>query len=150
MCSALAAARFPPPKWNGAFSPGASAPGRRSSSTIRAAPTWRPASSLISTTTDSRPRALPCSTAGSPSGRGGGGRREFLVAPGDPANNALVEALEPSQHFGGAKFFDRAGHIPNAIMMPTADFYNSDKTFKSAQELRRMLAYLGVKPDQQG
>ena len=74
---------------------------------------------------------------------------EFLVASGDPRNNALVEALEPSQHFGGAKFFDRAGHIPNAIMMPTADFYNADKTFKSAEEIRRMLAYLGVKPDQQ-
>jgi thiosulfate/3-mercaptopyruvate sulfurtransferase len=74
---------------------------------------------------------------------------EFLVASGDPANSALVEALEPSQHFGGAKFFDRAGHIPNAIMMPTADFYNADKTFKSPEEIRRMLAYLGIKPDQQ-
>ena len=57
---------------------------------------------------------------------------EFLVASGDPVNNALVEALEPSQHFGGAKFFDRAGHVPNAILMPAADFYNADKTFKSA------------------
>ena len=65
---------------------------------------------------------------------------EFLVASGDPANNALVEALEPGQHFGGAKFFDRAGHIPNAIMMPSADFYNADKTFKSPEEIRRMLA----------
>ena len=73
---------------------------------------------------------------------------EFLVASGDPANNKLVEALEPSQHFGGAKFFDRAGHIPNAIMAPTADFYNADKTFKSPEEIRRMLDYLGVKPDQ--
>lgn len=74
---------------------------------------------------------------------------EFLVASGDPANNALVEALEPSQHFGGAKFFDRAGHIPNAIMTPSADFFNADKTFKSAEEIRQMLAYLGVKPEQQ-
>ena len=74
---------------------------------------------------------------------------EFLVASGDPANNALVEALEPGQHFGGAKFFDRAGHIPNAIMMPSADFYNADKTFKSPEEIRRMLAYLGIKPEQQ-
>ena len=74
---------------------------------------------------------------------------EFLVASGDPVNNVLVEALEPSQHFGGAKFFDRAGHIPNAVMMPAADFYNADKTFKSAEEIRRMLAYMGVKPDQQ-
>ena len=74
---------------------------------------------------------------------------EFLVASGDPANNALVEALEPSQHFGGAKFFDRAGHIPNAIMMPGADFYNADKTFKSPEEIRRMLGYLGIRPEQQ-
>ena len=74
---------------------------------------------------------------------------EFLVASGDPANNALVEALEPGQHFGGAKFFDRAGHIPNAIMMPSADFYNADKTFKSPEEIRRMLVYLGIKPEQQ-
>ena len=74
---------------------------------------------------------------------------EFLVASGDPANNALVEALEPDQHFGAAKFFDRAGHIPNAIMAPSADFFNADKTFKSAEEIRRMLTYLGVKPEQQ-
>ena len=74
---------------------------------------------------------------------------EFLVASGDPAHNALVEALEPSHHFGGARFFDRAGHVPNAIMLPAADFYNADKTFKSAQEIGRMLAYLGIRPEQQ-
>jgi 3-mercaptopyruvate sulfurtransferase SseA len=74
---------------------------------------------------------------------------EFLVASGDPAKNALVEALEPGYHFGGAKFFDRAGHVPNAIMMPSADFFNADKTFKSPDEIRRMLAYLGVMPEQQ-
>lgn len=73
---------------------------------------------------------------------------EFLAASGDPAGNALVEALDPSQHFGGAKFFDRAGHVPNAIMWPTADLFNADKTFKSPGELRRMLAYLGVTPGQ--
>jgi 3-mercaptopyruvate sulfurtransferase SseA len=74
---------------------------------------------------------------------------EFLVASGDPANNALVEALEPGQHFGGARFFDRAGHIPNAILMPPDEFFNADKTFKSPEQIRLMLAYLGVKPEQQ-
>lgn len=74
---------------------------------------------------------------------------EFLVASGDPANHALVEALDPEQHFGGAKFFDRAGHIPHAIMLPSADFFNADKTFKSPEEIRRMLAYLGIRPEQQ-
>ena len=74
---------------------------------------------------------------------------EFLAASGDPANNALVEALDPDQHFGAAKFFDRAGHIPNAIMTPSADYFNADKTFKSAEEIKRMLTYLGIKPQQQ-
>jgi thiosulfate/3-mercaptopyruvate sulfurtransferase len=74
---------------------------------------------------------------------------EFLVASGDPANNALLEALDPVQHFGAMKFFDRAGHIPNAVMSPGSDYFNADKTFRSPEEIRRMLAYLGVKPEQQ-
>lgn len=72
----------------------------------------------------------------------------FLVGSGEPAKYALVEALEPIYHFGESKFFDRAGHIPNGIMLPSGDFYNADKTFKSPEEIRRMLAYLGVRPDQ--
>jgi thiosulfate/3-mercaptopyruvate sulfurtransferase len=74
---------------------------------------------------------------------------EFLVASGDPANHALVEALDPEQHFGGMKFFDRAGHVPNAIMAPSKDFFNADKTFKSPEEMRRMLSYLGIRPEMQ-
>ena len=73
---------------------------------------------------------------------------EFLVASGDRANHALVEALEPTYHYGAQKFFDRAGHVPNAILMPSEDFYNADKTFKSPDEIRRMLRYLGIQPDQ--
>ena len=74
---------------------------------------------------------------------------EVLAASGDPAHNALVEALEPETHFGARSFFDRAGHIPHAIMAPVADFYNEDKTFKSPEEIRRQLTYLGVTPEQQ-
>ena len=74
---------------------------------------------------------------------------EFLVASGDPANNALVEALEPAHHYGGAKFFDRAGHVPNAISVPSEEFFNADKTFKPAAEIRRMLTHLGIRPEQQ-
>lgn len=73
---------------------------------------------------------------------------EFLAASGDTANQVLVEALEPTYHFGENKFFDRSGHIPNGIMLPTADFFNADKTFKSDEELRRMMAYMGVRPEQ--
>ncbi len=74
---------------------------------------------------------------------------EFLQASGDPAKNALVEALEPEQHYGAARFFDRAGHIPNAILAPSEDFFNADKTFKSPEEIKRMIGYLGIKPEQQ-
>jgi len=74
---------------------------------------------------------------------------EFIAASGDPAKNVLVEALSPETHYGAQKFFDRAGHIPNAVMAPAEDFFNADKTFKSPEEIRRMLAYLGIRPEQQ-
>ncbi|HEV8690063.1 MAG TPA: rhodanese-like domain-containing protein [Ideonella sp.] len=74
---------------------------------------------------------------------------EFLVASGDRGGHALIEALEPSYHYGAQKFFDRAGHVPNAIPMPHADFYNADKTFKSPDEIRRMLRYVGIRPEQE-
>jgi len=72
---------------------------------------------------------------------------EFVAATGDTPNSTVVEALSPGMHFGAEKFFDRAGHVPNAISTPVEDFYNADKTFKSPEEIRRMLAYLGVTPD---
>jgi thiosulfate/3-mercaptopyruvate sulfurtransferase len=74
---------------------------------------------------------------------------EFLTASGDPVNNGLLEALEPDWHFGGLAFFVKPGHIPNGIMLPSGDYYNPDKTFKSPEEIRRMLTYLGIRPEQQ-
>lgn len=74
---------------------------------------------------------------------------EFVSASRDTARHAVVEALEPTSHFGGTQWFDRSGHVPNALMMPTTDFYNADKTFKSPEEIRRMASYLGIKPEQQ-
>lgn len=74
---------------------------------------------------------------------------EFLTASGDPVNNVLLEALGANWHFGEVLAFDRAGHIPYAILLPSADYYNPDKTFKSAEEIRGMLTYLGIGPKQQ-
>ena len=74
---------------------------------------------------------------------------EFLTASGDPKNHALVEALDATWHFGETAFFDRPGHIPNGIMLPSVDFFNADKTFKSADEIKRMDTYVGIKPEQQ-
>jgi thiosulfate/3-mercaptopyruvate sulfurtransferase len=73
---------------------------------------------------------------------------EFLTASGDPENNVLLEGLGADWHFGEVAPFERKGHIPNGILMPSADFYNPDKTFKSPEEMKRMLAYLGVRPEQ--
>jgi thiosulfate/3-mercaptopyruvate sulfurtransferase len=72
---------------------------------------------------------------------------EFINASGDPANHAIVDALDPPYYYGGAKFFDRAGHIPNAKLWPAADFFHADsKTFKSPDEIRRMLAHHAIAP----
>lgn len=72
---------------------------------------------------------------------------EFLTASGDPQNNVLLEALDPDWHYGGLRFFNKPGHIPNAIMLPSADFYNPDKTFKSIEEIKNILAYLDISPE---
>ncbi len=74
---------------------------------------------------------------------------EFLTASGDPVNNVLLEALGADWHFGQVVAFDKAGHIPNAILLPSMDFYNPDRTFKSAEEIARMLTYLRITPEQQ-
>lgn len=72
---------------------------------------------------------------------------EILNASGDPANHVLLEALGADWHFGQTQPFDRGGHIPNGILLPSADLYNPDKTFKSPDELRRILRYLGIGPE---
>lgn len=74
---------------------------------------------------------------------------EFLAATADPGRNVMLEALEPDYFFGGAAYFNRGGHVPHATLMPSTDFFNADKTFKSPQEMRRMLDHLGIKPEQQ-
>ena len=73
---------------------------------------------------------------------------EVLAASGDPKRNALVEGLGPDWHFGEALNYDRRGHIPHAKMMPFFNFYNEDKTFKSPDELRKLLGLVGVSDEQ--
>ncbi len=73
---------------------------------------------------------------------------EFLTGSGDSANHVLLEALGPDWHYGQVAPFERPGHIPNSVLLPSADFFNADKTFKSPGELRTMLAYMNVRPEQ--
>ena len=74
---------------------------------------------------------------------------EFLTATGDRLNNAIVEGLTPVWHFGEALSYDKAGHIPFAIMLGYPDFFNADKTYKSREEIQKMLDYLGILRNQQ-
>ena len=73
---------------------------------------------------------------------------EFLTASGDQKNNVLLEALEANWHFGELQVFDRPGHIPHGILLPSGDFLNPDKTFKSAEEIKKMLNYFEVNQEQ--
>ncbi|MBI5730112.1 MAG: hypothetical protein HY963_03150 [Ignavibacteriales bacterium] len=74
---------------------------------------------------------------------------EFLTATGDQKKNVLLEALDSNWHFGELQFFDRPGHIPFGKLLPSAEFYNPDKTFKNSEEIIKMLNYLGIKQEQQ-
>jgi thiosulfate/3-mercaptopyruvate sulfurtransferase len=74
---------------------------------------------------------------------------EFLAGSGDLTNHALVEGLSPDWHFGETHPFAKAGHIPHGIMAQVDDFYNPDKTFKSPEEIKKIFAYLGIRPEQQ-
>jgi thiosulfate/3-mercaptopyruvate sulfurtransferase len=74
---------------------------------------------------------------------------EVLTGSGEPDKTVLVEALGADWHFGQVVAFNKPGHIPNGVLLPSADLYNPDKTFKSPEEIKKMLDYLGIKPDQQ-
>lgn len=71
---------------------------------------------------------------------------EMLQASGEPARVTLVDALEPSHYFGGARFFDRAGHLPNARSWPRQKLFDATGRFKPRDELRRMATHLGLDP----
>lgn len=69
---------------------------------------------------------------------------EFLAASGLRGRYVLADALTPSHYYGQQKFFDRAGHVPGAVLMPSEDFFNADKTFRGADDVRRMMRYRGI------
>ncbi|MFB3853552.1 MAG: rhodanese-like domain-containing protein [Vicinamibacterales bacterium] len=98
-------------------------------------------------TTEVRPPAKGTFRIGKPNEHLRAGLAEVLVASGDQARSTLVEALGPDWHFGEVAPFGRPGHIPFSALLPTPDLFRPDKTFKSPEELRRMLAYLDVKPE---
>ena len=73
---------------------------------------------------------------------------ELVAASGERRGNVLVDAMGSENHYGSG-MFGKGGHIPYAVSMPAEDFFNADKTFKSPDEIRRMAAYFGIRPDQE-
>ena len=73
---------------------------------------------------------------------------EFLTASGDRKNNKLIEALDANWHYGEFRFFHRPGHIPFSVLLPSDDFLNSDNTFKSPEEILKMVDYFGINKEQ--
>jgi thiosulfate/3-mercaptopyruvate sulfurtransferase len=73
---------------------------------------------------------------------------EFMAASDSRSGQAVVDALDADYHYGAKKFFWRGGHVPNALLMPSDEFFNADKTFKPAGEVQRMARYLGIRPDE--
>lgn len=73
---------------------------------------------------------------------------EFVSLSGEPLRGRLVEALDPENYFGAQQWFDRAGHVPNALLLPHAELFNADKTFRSPEDLSQRLRHLGLRADQ--
>lgn len=74
---------------------------------------------------------------------------DLVAASGDRANQVLLDALGPEYHYGAQAFFNKPGHIPNSVLLPAEDFFNADKTYKSPEEIRRMLAHLSIRREQE-
>lgn len=73
---------------------------------------------------------------------------EVLAASADRQGSILIESLGPDWHFGAALYYSRRGHIPFARMVPPAEFFNADNTFKSPRQIRDLVEFAGLRPDQ--
>ena len=76
--------------------------------------------------------------------RAQGGAVTQEATPPPPAGSFRITQVREEARVRLAEFFA----VPGAILMPSSDFYNADKTFKSPDEIRRQLAYQGIRPDQ--
>jgi len=64
----------------------------------------------------------------------------------DP-NVALVSGLLPSWQWGSYLPYTVPGHIPGTRHVPLAYFFNSDRTWKSPEEVRKILNLFDITPD---
>jgi thiosulfate/3-mercaptopyruvate sulfurtransferase len=61
------------------------------------------------------------------------------------ADHLIVDARDPSQYTGAIRRGPRGGHIPHAVNIPAKSLVHEDGTWKSDDELRRILEEGGVR-----
>jgi thiosulfate/3-mercaptopyruvate sulfurtransferase len=74
--------------------------------------------------------------------------KEDVLAAMERQDSCTVNALRREQHAGtGGVYYGRRGHITGSINIPAVEHIRSDNTFKSADELRAMLAPALSRPE---
>ena len=59
----------------------------------------------------------------------------------------VVSSLTSSWHYGSYTAYTIPGHIPGTVHVPLGYFFNSDRTWKSKEDIQRMLDVVGITPD---
>ncbi len=65
----------------------------------------------------------------------------------DNDNAVIIDARDMKYYSGAVTKAARSGHVAGAILIPSADLYNEDGTFKSAEDLTELYASYGVAAD---
>jgi thiosulfate/3-mercaptopyruvate sulfurtransferase len=71
---------------------------------------------------------------------------DVLAALADP-NVYVVTGLEPSWHYGQYLAYSEAGHIPQAVPIPLAYYFDADGRFRSVEQLEALFEVSGVETD---
>lgn len=75
--------------------------------------------------------------------------RQYVLNHLEDPEVAILDARSPEEYRGEKRFAERGGHIPGAVNLEWTEGMDQERNLrlKSAEELRRMLADLGVTPD---
>jgi thiosulfate/3-mercaptopyruvate sulfurtransferase len=71
---------------------------------------------------------------------------DVLAALSDP-QAVLVSGLVPAWHYGPYVAYTEPGHIPGTKLVPLANFFDSDRSWKSPEETQELLDVLGITPE---
>lgn len=69
---------------------------------------------------------------------------EDVLAHSRRGDAAIVDARDREQYTGAIARGDKGGHIPGARHLPSASLFNADGTWKSDDELRRVVSGAGL------